>query len=368
MIKVNNIIAAFTAVLLLASCGNDYSTASEATKTSKAFTIDDILKANNVKVGSLDEINMGDEIAATGVIKASPQGIIQVHTSLGGFIKQIHVLPGQEVNLGAKLFTLSHPDIVGLQQQFLEEEANYNKALADWERKQILINDGSISIKVYQESESLYKVSESRLNTLRASLQSLNINPQHIIDKGVKQTIDILAASKGVVSKVMVHTGEFVVEDARLAEIVDRNSLMLELQVKASDITRIAVGQKVDFVLGTEKHQARVVRVSPEVGENNFAIAFAEILATENNYKAGLYTTGKMALAQDTTYGLPLTAIYEDGGQSYALEVTETDFIPLRVQTGRKRDNRVEIINYKELLGKKLALNKVKYLGAADEE
>lgn len=356
-------------LMALIGCSSEKPSEENQTESEARISAKEVIEANDVEVGSLEKMALTTTIHTTGRIAAPPQSMVSVYPVVGGFVKKVHVISGEEVRKGQTLFTLAHPDIVKKQQEYLEARADFLSADADWKRKQDLIKDQSVSQKAYQQSESDYLRAKSRLSSLEMALRDMGLNPESVNTGGLAGNIRITADIDGVVTEVLIHTGEYVSGDTRLAEILDKTNLQLELQVRPQEIDQVQTGQLVKFWKGDKQMKGKVYLVNPQVGSNNFSMVNVHFDESQGDWKPGTFVNAEIILSADTVFGLPITAVYREGGRSYAVAVSGDELIPVEVQTGDQNDSHIEIKNPQDLQGKKLALNKVKYLmGSAAEE
>ncbi len=362
-------ITASLVLIALSSCSSKESGKETNAESGSSASVEEIIRANEVTLGGLQKMLISEEISTTGLVDAPPQSMVSVYPVIGGFVKEVYIVAGEEVRKGQPLFTLSHPDILKKQQEYLEEKAGFLAIEADWKRKQNLIKDKSVSDKAYQESENTYISAQSRINTLELTLKGMNLNPQAISKNGMANSIRIVSDIDGVVTELFTHKGEYVGGDKKLAEILDKSHLHIELQVRAQEIGKVRVGQAVRLWLDGVQFPGNVHLINPQIGANNFAKVHIHFDESQGNYKPGSFVQAQIIISSDTVFALPLTAVYESAGHSYALEVEKNELKPVEVQLGEHNDSLVEIKNYRQLKGKKLALSKVKYLvGTIEDE
>ncbi len=361
-------ITASLVLIALSSCSSKDSGKETNAESDSSTSVEEIIRANDVTLGGLQKMLISEDVITTGLVEAPPQSVISVYPVVGGFVKEVYVVAGEEVRKGQKLFTLSHPDILQKQQEYLEAKANFLTAEADWKRKQNLIRDKSVSDKAYQESENSYLRTKSRVNTLELTLRDMNLNPDNIRKNGLASSVNVVSDIDGVLTEVFTHKGEYVDGSSRLAEILDKNHLQVALQVRAQEIGKVSIGQAVKLSKDGMQFSGVVHLINQQIGANNFAKVYVHFNENSGDYKPGSFVQAHIIISSDTVFALPLTAVYESAGHSYALEVEKNELRPLEVHLGEHNDSLVEIKNYRQLEGKNLALSKVKYLVGVIED
>jgi hypothetical protein len=81
---------------------------------------------------------MGLSVFANGIIDVPPQNKSYIAMPFGGYIKEIKVLDGMMVQKGQVLLVVEHPEIIQLQQTYLELQGQMEFLSADLERQKQL--------------------------------------------------------------------------------------------------------------------------------------------------------------------------------------------------------------------------------------
>lgn len=78
---------------------------------------------------------MGMSIFANGMIDVPPQNKSFISVPFGGYIRDIKVLDGMRVTKGQVLLVVEHPEIIQLQQDYLEVQGNMEYLKAEMDRQ-----------------------------------------------------------------------------------------------------------------------------------------------------------------------------------------------------------------------------------------
>ena len=191
---------------------------------------------NAMTIGSLEEKSFPELVQANGLIDVPPANRAVVSATMGGYIKNTHLLIGDRVTKGQALVTIENPDFVALQQEYLEIKEQLTYLKSEYERQQILIKENISSQKSFLKAESDYKKAEATYKGLRKQLDLLKISPSDV-EKGIISTTSTLNAPiSGSITQVNVSLGMYVSPATPIIEIVDNDHIYLELSVFEKDI------------------------------------------------------------------------------------------------------------------------------------
>ncbi len=214
--------------------------------------------------------SIGLSIYANGKIEVPPMNKSFISLPFGGFVKSIKVLDGDVVKKGEELLTIEHPEIIQLQQEYLEIQANLDFLKSEVERMDILVKNEAGSLKNLQAAKSNFNMAKAKLSGLKAKLEMADVNMIKLNKGEIQRRIPISAPFDGVVTKIMTNVGEFAAETSNLLEIIDLKHAHAEVFIFEKDINFIQVGQKVTLktVDDSKEITATVYLVGKEVGKD----------------------------------------------------------------------------------------------------
>lgn len=125
---------------------------------------------------------IGQIIRSTGQIRNTPEDVRVVSSAMGGFVQFTSgsLFVGTEVNSGQSLFRIDGSSMAdnNLSVRFAEAESEYNRAKAEYERKEILAAERIVSESELNKALAEYKSAEANYNNLRRNFtegsQSVN--------------------------------------------------------------------------------------------------------------------------------------------------------------------------------------------------
>jgi len=148
---------------------------SNATSTVITLTGKQVLSLG-IKSSALTKSFMGMSIFANGMIDVPPQNKSFISVPFGGYIREIKVLDGMRVSKGEVLLVVEHPEIIQLQQDYLEVQGNMEYLKAEMDRQKALLDKEAGSAKNYQLAKSNWQVAQAKLSGLSVKLEMANVN------------------------------------------------------------------------------------------------------------------------------------------------------------------------------------------------
>jgi RND family efflux transporter MFP subunit len=152
----------------------------------------------------------------------------------------------------------------------------------------------------------------------------------------------------GAVSERRASVGEYLAAGAPVVTLVKLHPLRLRLAVPEREATAVRVGQPVIVTVegATGEHRGRVARVSPAISEQNRTLLVeAEVPNESAALRPGAFAKADIVLAGDLRIvTVPATAVVTFAGVEKVLTVDKGRAIEVRVTTGRRLGDRIEIV------------------------
>jgi HlyD family secretion protein len=222
------------------------------------------------------------------------------------------------------------------------------------ERSERLAKDGLIARAQLDTAMSALEVAEGRYQdaleearirqgALLQRRSELDLARQHLVDTAIASPID------GAVSEKRASVGEYLAAGALVATIVKLHPLRLRLSVPERDASGVKIGQgvivTVDGVAG--EHRARVVRLAPAISEQNRTLLVEAEVPNENAaLRPGAFAKADIVVAGDVRVTtVPADSVVTFAGVEKVLTVDKGKAVEVRVQTGRRHGDRVEIVS-----------------------
>jgi membrane fusion protein, multidrug efflux system len=164
---------------------------------------------------------------------------------------------------------------------------------------------------------------------------------QQLIDTAIVSPID------GAVSQKRASAGEYLVAGAPVVTVVRTHPLRLRLSVPERDATGVKIGQTVRVGVDGDPHvyQGVVARLSPQIAEQNRTLLIeAEVPNERGALRPGTFAKAEVVVQADQkVVTVPASAIVVFAGVEKVLSVKDGKSVEIRVQTGRRRGDLVEI-------------------------
>jgi RND family efflux transporter MFP subunit len=158
----------------------------------------------------------------------------------------------------------------------------------------------------------------------------------------------LTAPVEGMIRERRASVGEYLAAGAPVATLVRVHPLRLVLAVPERSATGIRVGQEVR--VGVEgdptTYRGRVARLSPSIQEQSRTLTVeAEVPNQQGRLRPGAFARAEIVVAADqTAVFVPVSAIVVFAGIEKVLTVKDGRSVEVRVQTGRREGDRVEIV------------------------
>lgn len=363
----------FLAGTLLFSCGGN--TTVENAEAEGPANQDIVLisseqfDASGMKLGGLEQQPFARSIKANGYIDVPPERKASVSVKLGGFVRNLTILPGDKVAQGAVLFSLENPDFIQLQQDYLEARAQLRYLESDYERQKTLASENIASQKNFLKAESDFHVMQAKYQGLKEKLKLLNIDTRRLEDGIIASTVSVFAPLGGYVSKVNITRGVFVSPADVAVEIVNTEHLHVELQVFEKDMAVIRKGQPLTFNIpgsGAIGYKGEIYLIGKTIDNDTRTVNVHGHIKDESiiqNLLPGMYVEATIDVANDLRMVLPSEAVVSVGDKHFVLVRSARDdsgytFTRKEVSIGVFNNQWTEILNAPDFKANEVVLIK----------
>jgi cobalt-zinc-cadmium efflux system membrane fusion protein len=278
---------------------------------------------------TLEKRNLGNNIKVTGRLELYPQDRANISPFVGGNVRSIKVIEGDEVRKGEVLAYLEHPDIISMQQEYQEKNDELVFLKQDFERKQTLYDKGVSSGKEFQMAQSKFRSTTSSVNGLKSKLRLLGIDPSKVEEGQIYSAIPISTPISGFVDEVMISLGDYVAPQSKMFTVSDNSELHLDLKVYEKDIPKVQVGQKIHFTVASKPDElltAEVHSIGKTFEEDPKALhVHADIDNKNGDLLPGMYAEGRIVQGEKSGFAVPEEAIVKEGEQSFIFILDENE-------------------------------------------
>lgn len=318
--KLNYII--FSILIALAACSdNEKLTSDESKLKDSSLSLSNEQLANSsIKTAKLEKAPLDTKLTVFGELAVAPEDIADVHIVHHAFIDGTSILPGDKVKKGQSLATISHPDILTLQSQYLASINNLKQLKADYERKKSLVENQAISLRSYQETEAKYYEVKVNTDAKKSMLQKLGVNISSLLKGNLQETLHIRAPFSGIVTAVHVKRGMFAETNMDLFEIVNLDEMHLEFSVFPKDVHLLKEEQRVSFKLpeSSKSYESKLHLINKKL-IGNAVLAHADIPEMPN-IPLGAQLEVTVHAQTDTLVLIPKKGVLRQGDHVYVFE------------------------------------------------
>ncbi len=315
---------------LILSCKNAEENNDEARKlrSNEVFVTTGQFSSNQMQLGNLVEKSFPEVVKTTGEIDVPPESRVAINAFVGGYVKRIPLLIGDEVKIGQALVTLENPEYIEIQQEYLEVAEQLNYLKADFERQETLLEEKITSEKKFLQAESDFRKNLARYNGLKQKLKMLNINPTRVEEGNITSEVTIYSTINGRVTNLDISRGMFVSPTDRIMEVIDKEHMHLELIAFEKDILKIKEGQDITFRIpesSSESINAKIYLVGTTIERDSRTLKIHGHLPDSlvDQFSVGMFVEADILTNKSTQFALPEEAVITQDEISYVLRLEE---------------------------------------------
>lgn len=264
----------------------------------------------------------------TGTLRAIDQ--VTVKAKVAAEIRAVMVREGEAVKAGQVVVKL---DTSEYEARVAQARGNLNNARAQFDiatktrdNNLALVDKGFISKNAFDNSASQYAAAKASVDAAQGALD--------IVLKSLNDTVN-RAPISGLVSVRHVQPGEKVAIDTRLLEIVNLQQLELEAAVPSSEISAVAIGQKVELRIEglSQRFNGKVVRINPATQAGSRSVpVYVQVANPQNLLRVGMFADGRLLLSSKAAVlTLPQSAVRKvnDGSFVFAIVNNKIERLPV---------------------------------------
>lgn len=279
------------------------------------------IRTVGIKVGLIEQKELSAGLRANGFLRV-PNNNKAIATSLiGGIIKTLQVQIGDYVKKGQVIATVSNPELIELQEEYIRIKSSIEFAELEL-RRQTELYEGNVGAKKnLQNADKELNNLVTRKASLHQQLKMMGINSISLSNSSLKTSVEIKTPISGTVTNVFAKIGSYVDVSFPIIELVENTNLHLDLQVFEKDLPLVKIGQKIDFVVTNnpnKNHVAEVYKVGSSFDTKSKTIAIhSKVVGDKSGLIDGMNVTGIVNLDKMSSPAVPSEAIVNADGKYY---------------------------------------------------
>lgn len=297
----------------------------EAPQTITELT-EEQMKSVGVTLGSVEMKELTSTIKANGLLRVPNNKKATVTSLYGGVIQTIKVQIGDFVRKGQVLATISNPEYIQVQEQYLTANSRISFAEQEFRRQKELFDNDAGAKKNLQSADSELKSLRTQQASLQRQLQLMGISPGKVSNGNLRSGLVITSPISGTISNINAQIGSYVDVSSPVLDIIDNNSIHLDLQVFEKDLPKMKIGQIVHFKLTNNpetEYDAKIYSIGSSFENESKTISVhANVTGNRIGLIDGMNITGIVSLDKSTTPAIPDEAIVEADGKYYVFVQT----------------------------------------------
>ena len=346
--------------------------------------------ADNISIGTVTSGEFNDYIRISGQV--APMTTIQISPLEGGVVQQIVTEEGSRVKAGDVILILSNENLdmqilnaeaelaekenilrntmiqmeqqkLSLEQEKMQLQTEVRRNRRSYEAQKALFDDGLIAREDFLKAEEDYQLSNDRLGLvrnrakqdslyrsveitqMRESLENMRVNMLMIRHR--KENLTIKAPIDGELGLLDVVLGQSVAAGSKIGQINNLDSYKIEAQVDEQYIDRVSAGLEATFERQSERYQAQIRKVYPEVRDGKFKADLKFVGQQPDNIRSGQTYYLNLQLGQPVEAVLiPRGAFYQKTGGKWVFVVSPDGSKATRrdIKIGRQNPQYYEVV------------------------
>jgi membrane fusion protein (multidrug efflux system) len=267
-------------------------------------------------------------ITAVGSLRSDES--VTLRPEVAGRITDIMFKEGERVTKGATLVRLD-PSINMADVQ--QARANLTLAQSKYDRAVDLASRNFISGQARDEAKNNLEVAQAAFALASAKLAKTELK----------------APFSGLIGLRVVSVGDYVKEGADLVNLESIDPLKVDFRVPETFLKQVQVGQTVEVTLDAlpgKAYDGKVFAVNPLVDAAGRAIVIrAQVRNQDTSLRPGMFARVRL-ITRDIQKAMviPEQALVPQGNEQYVFKVLDGKVSRVKVETGQRRDGKVEIV------------------------
>ncbi len=356
MTHIYKYILAFAVITLMSACKNEIPETSSDSMESEpsGISIDqNQFTSSKFELGKIEQQSFSKVLNTTGSIHIPEKSKAAVSTLMSGTIGTINLIEGQWVSKGQKLFSVTNPELINLQEEYLVANGQLEYLREEYNRQIELSKENLSTKKDLLKAKSELTTTQARYGSLSKKLSLYGINTDNLSINSLVSSLAVTAPISGYVAQINAMQGLYIEPSQSALTLANTSQVYLELSVLEKDALLLKKDQKLTFTLQgnpTKKYKATVYLINKSINEKQMISVNCKIDGDTKQLVPGMYANANIILDDYQANALPETALVKMDETYYALALKKKDnanmaFDKVAMQTGEIQNGYIELLN-----------------------
>lgn len=265
-----------------------------------------------------------------------------------GYVREVKVSAMEPVRKGQVLATMSSPDAMTMQREYLQLAIQAKLAHDKKLRDESLFSDGIVSRSRMEESQAAYVQAEAAARERRYTLKAAGFSDlaleQIVRHQQLQATLTLTANISGTVTELNLQPGQKIESGMTAASISNNQLLWVNFQAAGAQAAQIKTGDLVSVPQCQQALKVTAIASHVQTDTQNRIVRAAQI-APEACLKLNQFVEGNLASAQlpADSFALPAKAIVQVQGNSWIFLRQPSGYLPARVDIVQRQGELVWI-------------------------
>ncbi len=259
-----------------------------------------------------------------------PDQTFLISAAQNGVVSKVSVGEGDAVIKGQTLLSMSSPQLLRLQREYLQAISQLKLQHNQQKRLRTLWEDGVIAERRWLELNSAVQIAHSSVKEQYSLLQLAGMSKVQInklkTSRKLHQSLQVNAPNDGIILQRMIVPGQRVETMTPLFHLADLSTLWLEIRVPVRNINSIEINDVVE--VKQAQIAAKVILLGRKVdSENQTVLVRALIDDPPSRLRVDqLVTVNFVRSNEQHGYRVPISAVIKQQGETYAFVQIDNGF------------------------------------------
>jgi cobalt-zinc-cadmium efflux system membrane fusion protein len=285
------------------------------------------IQSIGISFGKVEQKQLTASLKTNGILQVPNQNKASVNSLYIGIVKSLTIQPGNTVKKGEVLATISNPEFIRVQEEYLGIAPKITLSELDVKRQEELNAGNAGALKNLQAAQAELRSLKAQQASLDQQIRLMGLNPLSLNNGKLVSVLSVRSPINGVVSTVGAKIGSYIDVNTIVAEIVDNSQLHLDLFVYEKDLSKLKNNQTIHFTLTNnpgKEYDAQIYSLGSSFeGESKAVTVHARVQGDKTGLIDGMTITAAISLEKATVPAVPSDAIVTISGQDFIFMLTD---------------------------------------------